>query len=42
MSEDEAHHGSAAEQAGGTPLPAPVKNIMALGGNLLRNCSLWI
>ena len=42
MSEDEAHHGTTAELAGGTQLPYPVRRIMALGGNLLRNCSLWI
>lgn len=42
MSEDEAHHGTTAELAGGTELPYPVRRIMALGGNLLRNCSLWI
>ncbi|MYF71461.1 MAG: 2-polyprenyl-3-methyl-6-methoxy-1,4-benzoquinone monooxygenase, partial [Proteobacteria bacterium] len=42
MSEDEAHHGTTAELAGGTELPYPVRRIMALGGNLLRNCSLWV
>jgi len=42
MSEDEAHHGTTAELAGGAELPYPVRRIMALGGNLLRNCSLWI
>ena len=42
MSEDEAHHGTTAELAGGVELPYPVRRIMALGGNLLRNCSLWI
>ena len=42
MSEDEAHHGTAAELAGATELPYPVRRIMALGGNLLRNCSFWI
>ena len=39
MSEDEAHHGTTAELAGGVELPYPVRRIMALGGNLLRNCS---
>ena len=42
MSEDEAHHGTTAELAGGVELPGPVRRVMALGGNLLRNCSLWI
>ena len=42
MSEDEAHHGTTATLAGGAELPLPVRRIMALGGNLLRTCSLWI
>ena len=42
MSEDEARHGTSAELAGGAPLPGPVRRIMALGGDLLRNFSLWI
>lgn len=42
MSEDEARHGADAELAGGVELPWPARRIMALGGNLLRNCSLWI
>ena len=42
MSEDEAHHGTTAELAGGAELPGPVRRVMAVGGNLLRNCSLWI
>ncbi len=42
MREDEAHHGTTAELAGGSELPRPVRRVMAFGGNLLRNASLWI
>ena len=42
MSEDEAHHGTTAQLAGGAELPRPIRRIMALGGNLLRKCSLWV
>ena len=42
MSADEAHHGTTAKLAGGADLPGPIRRIMALGGNLLRNCSLRV
>ena len=42
MRADEARHGADAEQAGGAELPAPVRQVMALGGGLLRRCSLWV
>jgi 3-demethoxyubiquinol 3-hydroxylase len=40
MMEDEAHHGTMASLAGGVALPKPVRDLMALGGGLLRRAAL--
>jgi ubiquinone biosynthesis monooxygenase Coq7 len=42
MAEDEAHHGTMASLAGGTDLPLPVRQGMALGGGLLRRVALFV
>ena len=36
MASDEAHHGTTARLAGGTELPAPIRAVMTLGGEILR------
>lgn len=36
MAEDEVHHGTTARLAGGIPLPAPVRSLMSIGGEILR------
>jgi ubiquinone biosynthesis monooxygenase Coq7 len=40
MAADEAHHGTTARLCGGTKLPQPVKSLMALGGEILRQTAL--
>jgi ubiquinone biosynthesis monooxygenase Coq7 len=40
MAADEAHHGTTARLCGGTELPQPVKSLMALGGEILRQTAL--
>lgn len=40
MMEDEAHHGTMASLAGGVSLPKPIRQLMALGGGLLRRTAL--
>jgi ubiquinone biosynthesis monooxygenase Coq7 len=42
MASDEAHHGTMASLAGGTPLPAPIRSCMALGGGVLRRIALIV
>jgi ubiquinone biosynthesis monooxygenase Coq7 len=42
MAEDEAHHGTMASLAGGTDLPLPVRQGMALGGGFLRRVALFL
>jgi ubiquinone biosynthesis monooxygenase Coq7 len=36
MREDEARHGAMAEEAGGRPLPLPVRGVMRLAANVMR------
>ena len=36
MAADEAHHGTMAKLAGGREMPAPVRRLMAVGGEVLR------
>ena len=40
MMADEAHHGTMARLAGGVALPKPIRDLMALGGGLLRRAAL--
>ncbi|EMR12378.1 2-octaprenyl-3-methyl-6-methoxy-1,4-benzoquinol hydroxylase [Methylophaga lonarensis MPL] len=42
MKIDEAHHGSLALQAGGAPLPAPVKTLMGLMSKVMTRTSYWL
>lgn len=42
MAEDEARHGAAAERAGGAELPYPARQIMSLGGGILRRIAYWL
>ncbi|WP_428101581.1 2-polyprenyl-3-methyl-6-methoxy-1,4-benzoquinone monooxygenase [Candidatus Rariloculus sp.] len=42
MAEDEARHGSMAQQAGGSPLSPLATRLMALGGGLVRRVALYI
>lgn len=42
MKEDEARHGHTAEQAGGEPLPAPVRELMRLTSKVLTTTAYWI
>jgi len=42
MAEDEAHHGTTARLAGGKPLPNPVKQLMTIGGEVLRRFALLV
>lgn len=42
MKIDEAHHGAAAEQAGGLPLPAPAKGLMAAVSKLMTRTAYWL
>jgi ubiquinone biosynthesis monooxygenase Coq7 len=42
MAEDEAHHGTTANLAGGAPLPPPVRRCMTIGGELLRRVALVV
>jgi 3-demethoxyubiquinol 3-hydroxylase len=42
MAEDEAHHGTMANLAGGAPLPSPIRRCMTVGGELLRRIALVV
>lgn len=42
MAEDEARHGAEAGAAGGTPLPARVRQLMSVGGEVLRNLAFRV
>jgi 3-demethoxyubiquinol 3-hydroxylase len=42
MAEDEAHHGTMANLAGGAPLPSPIRRCMGLGGEMLRRIALFV
>ncbi|HEX2667224.1 MAG TPA: 2-polyprenyl-3-methyl-6-methoxy-1,4-benzoquinone monooxygenase [Gammaproteobacteria bacterium] len=42
MRDDEARHGTAAERAGGTPLPAPVCACMQLMSKVMTTTAYWI
>lgn len=42
MAADEAHHGTRATLAGGTPLPAPIRRCMSIGGEVLRRVALRV
>ncbi len=42
MREDEAHHATAAIEAGASPLPEPVKGIMALTSKVMTLTAYWI
>jgi ubiquinone biosynthesis monooxygenase Coq7 len=42
MQEDEARHGREAQSAGGSPLPTPMRNLMGIGGQILRQSALYL
>lgn len=42
MKEDETHHATTALAAGGAPLPAPVKALMALTSKVMTKTAYWI
>ena len=42
MREDEAHHAEAAVDAGGVPLPAPVKTVMGLVSKVMTRAAYWL
>ena len=42
MAADEAHHGTMANLAGGTPLPLPIRRCMTVGAELLRRIALVV
>jgi ubiquinone biosynthesis monooxygenase Coq7 len=42
MKVDEAHHATTALNAGGAPLPAPVKGLMALASKVMTKTAYWI
>ncbi len=42
MREDEERHGNAAREAGGSPLPAPVKRVMHLVSRVMTRTAYWI
>ncbi len=42
MAEDEAKHGRDAEQAGGVVPPEPIRRLMGVGGEMLRQFSLHV
>ena len=42
MREDEERHGNAARDAGGSPLPAPVKRVMHLVSRVMTRTAYWI
>ncbi|WJW75852.1 2-polyprenyl-3-methyl-6-methoxy-1,4-benzoquinone monooxygenase [Thiohalobacter sp. IOR34] len=42
MKIDEAQHGNTAMQAGGAPLPAPVRGLMRLTSKLMTGSSYWL
>ncbi|MEL7447618.1 MAG: 2-polyprenyl-3-methyl-6-methoxy-1,4-benzoquinone monooxygenase [Pseudomonadota bacterium] len=42
MREDEERHGNAARDAGGSPLPAPVKRVMQLVSRVMTRTAYWI
>ena len=41
MKIDEAHHGTTAMEAGGAPLPAPVRALMRLGSKVMTRTAYW-
>jgi len=42
MKEDEGHHATIALQAGGAPLPEPVKKLMALSSKVMTRTAYWL
>ena len=42
MAEDETHHGTTAELAGGIELPTPIRACMKVGGEILRRVALIV
>ena len=42
MAEDETHHGTMAQLAGGAALPAPIRMCMQVGGGLLRRVAMFL
>jgi 3-demethoxyubiquinol 3-hydroxylase len=42
MAEDEVHHGTTAELAGGAELPAAIRGCMRIGGEILRRIALIV
>jgi len=42
MKEDEAHHATTALNAGGAPLPEPVKKLMGLTSKIMTRTAYWI
>lgn len=42
MKIDEAHHGEAAREAGGLPLPAPARGFMAMVSKVMTRTAYWI
>jgi ubiquinone biosynthesis monooxygenase Coq7 len=42
MKVDESHHATTALAAGGAPLPAPVRGMMALTSKVMTKTAYWI
>ncbi len=42
MKEDEAHHATTALEAGGAPLPEPVKKLMGLTSKIMTRTAYWV
>ena len=42
MREDEEHHATAAMEAGGAPLPEPVKRLMGLTSKVMTLTAYWL
>ena len=42
MKEDEGHHATVAKEAGGTELPAPIKNLMGLSSKIMTRTAFWL
>jgi ubiquinone biosynthesis monooxygenase Coq7 len=42
MADDESHHGTMAQLAGGRELPRPIRRCMAVGGEVLRKIALHV
>jgi len=42
MKEDEGRHATTALQAGGAPLPEPVKKLMALSSKVMTRTAYWL